>query len=200
MKNHKTLTDIEREVLEHKIDLKFENSILQPRKEAIVNFLLEIQKSNFEYKISDRVKQIEVISLYYYANSPLSFLFAQPCYAFYDDNSTVILELHLDNYTIFDNEELCKAVLAENNIDYSDIEEKLDYIEFWDNQSSMEIKFILDCWQKAKEISKSKLIGFLDSSDSSGETYDLDNEECFCYSDITIKEYLKNKGIKINNE
>ena len=202
MKNHNELTISEREDLERKIDLEFENKILKPREERIIDFLTKIQNYEFEFRTSNDTKQLEVISLYYYANSPLSFLFVQPCYEFYEnDKNSVRAEIHLEDYSFYDIENLCKNILTENDIDFSDIDEdEFEYDEFWDNKNTKEKQFIIDCWQKAKKITNSKLMGFLDASDYSGGTYYLDNGNSLWESRTEIREYLKSRGIEINTD
>jgi hypothetical protein len=202
MKNHGQLTDSERLDLEWKIDLEFERIITKPREKIIVDFLIKIQNFDYEFRTSKDTKQIEVISLYYYANCPLGFLFIEPCYEFYDDEKTIDRpEIHLEDYSIYDIEDLCKKVLTENNIDFSDIvEDEFEYNMFWENKEELEKKFLFECWKKAKDKTKSKLIGFLDASDSTGGTYDLENGYCLWNEKIEIEEYLKKKNITIKKD
>lgn len=200
MKEYDSLSSKEIESLEKEIDLEFQSKILKPREKEIVDFLVKIQNCEFEYRITNDTKELKVISLYYYANGPLSFIFVQPCYAFYSDNKTINRpELHLDDYTYEELEKIAVEVLTKNNIDYTEFTEDDDaeIYDFWDNDYRLVKNFFIQCWKKAKSLTKSKLIGFLDASDYSGGTYDLDDGYCLFDDKIDIEPYLKNKGIKV---
>ncbi|MET3537210.1 hypothetical protein [Chryseobacterium limigenitum] len=62
--------------IETKIDEAFRNTFLLPREKVVTDFLVDVLNSKYKFREDDQ--KIEVISLYYYASSPLSFLFALP--------------------------------------------------------------------------------------------------------------------------
>jgi len=168
--------------IETKIDEAFKNTFLLPREKVVTDFLVNVLNSKYKFREDDQ--KIEVISLYYYASSPLSFLFALPNYEYYSPDKTIkIAELHLkehsfEDYSYINVQELCKKVLNENNIDYSaylDEDNQLDYANYWENQFGLESDFLMNCWRNAKEKTQSKIIGFLESSDAGGGLFDLDN-------------------------
>ncbi|MCS3530546.1 hypothetical protein [Chryseobacterium sp. JUb7] len=189
--------------IETKIDEAFKNTFLLPREKAVTDFLTDVLSSKYKFREDD--EKIEVISLYYYASSPLSFLFALPNYEFYSPDKTVnIAELHLkehalEDYSFMDVQELCKKVLDENNIDYSaylDENDQLDPANYWENQFGLECDFLMNCWRNAKEKTQSKMIGFLESSDSGAGLYDLDNGYDVPF-DVGVDEYLQSNGFSI---
>ncbi|MFD0991041.1 hypothetical protein ACFQ1R_13110 [Mariniflexile jejuense] len=203
MKSHNDLTSTERKILEEKIDIEFEKKILKPREEMVIEFLIKVLSFQYEFRTKRDTSQIKVISLYYYASSPLSFLFVEPCYAFYSNEYTIDRpELELEDYDYFDLEDLARNVLDESGIDYSDLDQnnRFDLAEFWENKAELEKTFIFNCWKKAKSQTESKLIGFLDASDYSGGTYDLNNGKSLWEDKIEIDDYLDKLGIKINKE
>lgn len=192
--------------IETKIDEAFIDTFLLPREKVVTDFLVDVLSSQYQFREDDR--KIEVISLYYYAANPLAFLFALPNYEYYaPDKTTQIAELHLkdhalEDYSYFDIQELCKKVLNENNIDYSaylNYDNQLDFANYWENQNGLEIDFIKNCWKKAKENTRSKMIGFLESSDNSAGIFDLDNGFELPF-EIEIDEYLQSRGFLINKE
>jgi len=63
----------------------------------------------------------------------------------------------------------------------------------------LEIDFLKNCWIKAKENTRSKVIGFLESSDNSAGILDLDNGFELPF-EIEIDEYLKSRGFLIDKE
>jgi hypothetical protein len=200
MREYDSLSSKEIENLEQEIDLEFRSKILKPREKKIVDFLVKVQNCEFEYRTTGDTKEIKVISLYYYANSPLSFIFVQPCYAFYSDSKTINRpELHSDDYTYEELEKIAIEILAKNNIDYTEFTEddEAEIYDFWDNDYRLVKNFLIECWNKAKLITQTKLIGFLDASNYSGGTYDLDNGYSLFDNKIEIEPYLKNKGIII---
>ena len=189
--------------IEQKIDEAFRNTFLLPREKVVTDFLAGVMNSKYKFREDDQ--KIEVISLYYYASSPLSFLFAMPHYGYYSpDKTTGIAELHvkeyaLEDYSPADVQELCKTVLDENGIDYSaylDEEDQLDYAHYWENQFGLECDFLMNCWRHAKEKTQSKMLGFLESSDSGGGMYDLNNGYDVPF-DVDLDEYLQAQGFSI---
>ncbi|NML68227.1 hypothetical protein HHL23_00165 [Chryseobacterium sp. RP-3-3] len=192
--------------IEQKIDEAFKNTFLLPREKAVTNFLVDVLSSKYKFREDD--KKIEVISLYYYASSPLSFLFALPNYEYYSPDKTIqIAELHLkehslEDYSSTDVQELCKRVLEENNIDYSaylDEDGHLDYAHYWENQFGLESDFLMSCWRNAKEKTQSKILGFLESSETGAGLYDLNNGFDVPF-DVDIDEYLQSHGFMIEKE
>ncbi|MCT2407490.1 hypothetical protein NZD88_08065 [Chryseobacterium antibioticum] len=192
--------------IEQKIDEAFKNTFLLPREKAVTNFLVDVLSSKYKFREDD--KKIEVISLYYYASSPLSFLFALPNYEYYSPDKTIqIAELHLkehslEDYSSTDVQELCKRVLEENNIDYSaylDEDGHLDYAHYWENQFGLESDFLMSCWRNAKEKTQSKILGFLESSEAGAGLYDLNNGFDVPF-DVDIDEYLQSHGFMIEKE
>ncbi|KFF08722.1 hypothetical protein [Chryseobacterium luteum] len=192
--------------IETKIDEAFKNTFLLPREKTVTSFLADVFSSKYKFREDD--KKIEVISLYYYASSPLSFLFALPHYEYYDTDKTIqIAELHLkehsfQDYSPADVQELCKKILEENNIDYSaylDENDHLDYAHYWENQSGLEIDFLMNCWKNAKEQTQSKMLGFLESSDGESGMFDLDNNYVIPF-DVDLDEYLQSHGFMIQKE
>jgi hypothetical protein len=192
--------------IETKIDEAFTNTFLLPREKAVTDFLVDVLNSKYQFRNDDR--KVEVISLYYYAASPLAFIFALPNYEYYAPDKTIqIAELHLkdhllEDYSSIDVENLCKKILNENSIDYAtyfDQENRLDFVNYWENQRGLEIDFLKNCWIKAKENTRSKMIGFLESSDNSAGILDLDNGFELPF-EIEIDEYLKSRGFFIDKE
>ena len=192
--------------IETKIDEAFTNTFLPPREKAVTDFLVDVLNSKYQFRNDDR--KVEVISLYYYAANPLAFIFALPNYEYYAPDKTIqIAELHLkdhllEDYSSIDVENLCKKILNENSIDYAaylDQENRLDFVNYWENQRGLEIDFLKNCWIKAKENTRSKVIGFLESSDNSAGILDLDNGFELPF-EIEIDEYLKSRGFLIKKE
>ena len=192
--------------LEAKIDKAFRETFLLPRETTVTNFLADVLSSKYQFREDDR--KIEVISLYYYAASPLSFLFALPNYEYYSPDKTVMMaELHLkehgfEDYTSIDVQEMCKKVLDDNNINYAahaDENDLPDLSNYWENQSGLEIDFLTKCWKKAKEQTRSKTLGFLESSDAGGGLYDLDNGFNIPF-EIELDEYLQSHGFSFQKE
>lgn len=192
--------------IETKIDEAFKNTFLLPREKTVTNFFIAVLSSKYKFREDD--KKIEVISLYYDASSPLSFLFALPNYEYYATDKTIqIAELHLkehsfENYSPIDVQELCKQVLDENNIDYSaylDEDDHLDYANYWENQFGLESDFLMICWKNAKEKTQSKMLGFLESTDSESGMFDLDNNYVIPF-DVDLDEYLQSHGFMIEKE
>jgi hypothetical protein len=192
--------------IETKIDEAFTNTFLLPREKAVTDFLVDVLNSKYQFRNDDR--KVEVISLYYYAANPLAFIFALPNYEYYAPDKTIqIAELHLkdhllEDYSSIDVENLCKNILTENSIDYTaylDQENRLDFVNYWENQHGLEIDFLKNCWIKAKENTRSKVIGFLESSDNSAGILDLDNGFELPF-EIEIDEYLKSRGFLIKKE
>ncbi|MCW3168631.1 hypothetical protein OMO38_08830 [Chryseobacterium sp. 09-1422] len=192
--------------IETKIDEAFTNTFLLPREKAVTDFLVDVLNSKYQFRNDDR--KVEVISIYYYAANPLAFIFALPNYEYYAPDKTIqIAELHLkdhllEDYSSIDVENLCKKILNENSIDYAaylDQENRLDFVNYWENQRGLEIDFLKNCWIKAKENTRSKVIGFLESSDNSAGILDLDNGFELPF-EIEIDEYLKSRGFLIDKE
>ena len=192
--------------LEAKIDEAFRETILLPRETTVTGFLADVLNSKYRFREDDR--KIEVISLYYYAASPLSFLFAIPNYEYYSPDKTVLMaELHLkehgfEDYTYTDVQEICKKVLDENDINYAahaDENGLPDLSNYWENQSGLEINFLMNCWKKAKEQTRSKTLGFLESSDPGGGLYDLDNGYDLPF-EIGLDEYLQSHSFNFEKE
>lgn len=192
--------------IETKIDEAFKNTFLLPREKTVTQFLIDVLHSKYQFREDD--KKIEVISLYYYASSPLSFLFALPHYEYYSPDKTIqMAELHLkehsfEDYSYMEVEELCKKVLDENNIDYSpylNAYNQLDYAHYWENQFGLESDFLMHCWRNAKEQTQSKTIGFLESSDGAGGVFDMDNGFDVPF-DVDMDEYLRSHGFVIEKE
>lgn len=192
--------------LESKIDEAFQENILFPREKTVTDFLVKVLNSTDTFREDGR--KIDVIGLYYYAESPLSFLFAMPNYAYYAPDKTVhIAELHLrehgfEDYTFIDLQELCRKVLDENDINYTGhLTEgnQLDTAGYWENQSGLEHEFLRQCWKNAKEKTRSKVLGFLEASDSSSLVYDLDNGYYLPF-EVDLDEYLQAQGFRFEKE
>ncbi|MDV7699364.1 hypothetical protein N6B72_20795 [Chryseobacterium soli] len=192
--------------IEQKIDEAFTDTFLLPREKAVTDFLVDVLSSKYKFREDD--KKIEVISLYYYASSPLSALFALPNYEYYSTDKTVqIAELHLkehslEDYSPMDVQELCKKVLDENAIDYSaylDEDGQLDYANYWENQFGLESDFLMSSWKNVKEKTQSKMLGFLESSDGESGMFDLDNNYVIPF-DVDLDEYLQSHGFMIEKE
>lgn len=192
--------------LETKIDEAFITAFLHPREKVVTDFLVDVLSSKYEFR--EDAQKIEVISLYYYAANPLAFLFALPNYEYYAaDKTTQIAELNLkdhslEDYTYFDVQELCKTVLNENNTDYSAFlnhDNQLDFANYWENQRGLEIDFLKNCWKSARDITRSKMIGLLESSDNSAGIFDLDNGFELPF-EVEIDEYLQSRGFHVTKE
>ncbi|PIF47493.1 hypothetical protein CLU96_4551 [Chryseobacterium sp. 52] len=192
--------------IEAKIDEAFRNTFLLPREQVVTDFLADVLDSKYKFREDD--KKIQVISVYYYASSPLSFLFALPNYEYYSPDKTVqMAELHLRDYSFkdysyMDVQELCRKVLDENNVDYSaylDENDQLDPANYWANQFDLESDFLITCWKNAKKRTHSKTVGFLESSESGGGVYDLDNGFDIPF-DADIDEYLQSNGYDFEKE
>lgn len=192
--------------IETKIDEAFKNTFLLPREKFVTKFLVDVFNSKYKFREDDR--KIEVISLYYHASSPLSSLIALPNYEYYSPDKTIqIAELHLkdysiENYSYVDVQGLCKKVLEENNIDYSaylDENNQLDYANYWENQFGLESDFLMNCWKNAKEITQSKMLGFLESTDGESGMFDMDNNYVIPF-DVELDEYLRSHGFMIDKE
>ncbi|WP_294308260.1 hypothetical protein [uncultured Chryseobacterium sp.] len=192
--------------LEAKMDEAFQENILFPREQTVIDFLVSVLNNPEKFREDGR--KIEVIGLYYYAASPLSFLFAMPNYAYYAPDKTVhIAELHLKEhgfaeYTYLDLQELCKKVLDENDFSYDSRTDRNglpDLSNYWENQSGLEHEFLRQCWKKAKEQTRSKILGFLEASDSSSLVYDLDNGFYLPF-EVDLDEYLHSQGFRFEKE
>lgn len=184
--------------LEVKMDIAFTTSFLIPRKDKIEEFFTNILNSKFDYLENENPQQVYVIDIWYYALSPLSFIFAEPCSEYYKSKKPInIAELHLENYNYFDIEKLGRKVLDQNQVNYSELlnNEILDLAFFWENQFELEHKFLINCWKNAQNTTKSKILGFLQSSDGTGGIYDLQNDNYL--RDKSVKEYLDEKGYAI---
>ncbi len=192
--------------LEAKMNEAFQETILFPREKTVTDFLVKVLNSTDTFRDDDL--KVEVIGLYYYAASPLSFLFAMPNYAYYAPDKTVhIAELHLKehgfkDYTQADLQELCKKMLEENDFsDNSRIDRNSlpDLSGYWENQSGLEHEFLRQCWKKAKEQTRSKVLGFLEASDSSSAVYDLENGYYLPF-EVDLDEYLQAQGFRFEKE
>ena len=64
----------------------------------------------------------------------------------------------------------------------------------------LEMQFIVDCWGKAKEKTKSEVLGFLQASDGSGGPYDLRNGFDLWGEKGSISDYLERQGVIIEKE
>lgn len=193
------------ENIEPEIDEAFKKTFLFPREKPITDFFTNILDS--EYKFREDNANIEVLSVCYYASSPLSFIFVSPSYDYYDQDKTIQTpELHLkehglEDYDYIQVHELCRDVLDENNIDYSehlDEFDDLDPANYWENQFQLEKDFLLHCWKNAKKKTQSTLHAFLEPSDGAGRIYDLNNGNALDNDDID--QYLQAKGIIIKKE
>jgi len=192
------------EDIELKIDEAFKKTFLLPREKVVTDFFTDILNS--KYKFREDTTDIKVLSVFYYASSPLSFIFVSPSYDYYDQDKTAQTpEIHLEDHALEDYNyiqvhQLCREVLDENNIDYSehlDEYDELDSANYWENQFDLERDFLLHCWKNAKKETQSTIHAFLESSDGAGNTYNLNNGDKL---DDDIDEYLQSKGIIIQKE
>ncbi|MCJ8155184.1 hypothetical protein MKJ01_15560 [Chryseobacterium sp. SSA4.19] len=192
--------------IEAKIEEAFRETFLLPREMTITGFLADVLSSKYKFREDDR--KIEVISVYYYAQSPVSILFALPNYEYYSPDKTAYMdELNLkehgfEDYTYTDVQELCKKVLDENHVHYEtylDENDLPDLSHFLESQSGIEISFLSTYWKKAKEQVHSKTLGFLESSDGAGGIYDLDNSYQLPF-EIELDEYLRSHGFNFEKE
>ena len=203
MINYNDLSIEEKKGLEKKIDEAFVFTFLKPKEKRIIDFLKRIQSFELDvgFGIDKCDEQIRVINLFYASNCPLEFLFVEACSDIYPEvNSYNRPELHLEYYDSYDIELLGKKVIEQNNIDYLDImdEENFELVEFWENRGELENKFLIECWKKAKKETKTKLIGYLIASDSSGGPYFLDDEYYIWETkSVEIEEHLGKLGIEI---
>lgn len=188
------------------MDEAFQENILFPREQTVIDFLVSVLNNPEKFRGDGR--KIEVIGLYYYAASPLSFLFAMPNYAYYTPDKTVhIAELHLkehgfEDYNYIDLQELCKNVLDAHDFSYDSRMNRNslpDLSSYWENQSGLEHEFLRQCWKKAKEQTRSKILGFLEASDSSSLVYDLDNGYDLPF-EVDLDEYLQAQGFRFEKE
>ena len=200
------LNQEERDALVKKIDAAFEATFLKPREERIVEFLKKVQNFEIDFGSGTRInnEQIKVITLYYYANCRLGFLFVEPSHAVYPELMTADRpELRLEDYDQYDIREMGKKVVEENHSDYYHQmdEEDFDLDEFWENRGQLENKFLIDCWKKAKEETNTKLIGYLMASDASGGPYFLDDAyHPWKTEAVDIKEHFKKLGIEVSGK
>jgi len=199
----KTLANLSEEettFLCKKIDTNFTEKILKPRKEKIENFILNILRFKDEYKLIKESEKLEIIEIYFYPTSPLSFLTVNPCHFYYNSKHFINEpSLSLDHYRFEDIENIIIETLDENKIDSSEIMS----INFeWDNQFKLEFEFVKSCWLKAKEEVESKIKAFYIASDSSGNPFDLDNgnEVEKIRKNINIEQYLNENGIYPNKD
>jgi len=190
------------EQIETEIDKAFIETFLKPREKLVTDFLINFLSSDFNFTDDDR--KIKVISLFKYAPSPLSFLFIEPNYDYYSPDDTLNRpELSLPDYSYIEVDELCIKVLNEHKINYSEHLNSLGELDpavYWENQSLLENNFLFFCWKKAKEITNSKMLGFLEYSDFAGGVYDLDSGYCISDDDLEASEYLESKNIFIEKE
>lgn len=190
------------EQIESEIDKVFNEIFLMPRKKLVTDFLINFLSSDFKFR-EDNIK-INVISLFMYAPSPISFLFIEPNHEYYlPDNTVNRPELSLSSHSYIEVDQLCLKVLDENKIDYSkhlNSLGELDPAVYWENQSLLERNFLLDCWKTAKETTDSELLGFLEYSDFAGGVYDLDSGHCISDDNLEANEYLESKNIFFEKE
>lgn len=190
------------EQIESEIDKAFIETFLTPRKKLVTDFLIDYLSSDFKFREDDA--KINVISLFMYAPSPLSFLFIEPNYEYYlSDNTVNRPELSLKSYSYIEVDELCLKVLDKNKIDYSQHLNSLGELDpavYWENKSVLERNFLLDCWKNAKEATNSELLGFLEYSDFVGGVYDLDSRHCISDDNMEANEYLESKNIFFEKE
>ncbi|MBD8083215.1 hypothetical protein [Chryseobacterium caseinilyticum] len=188
--------------IELEIDKAFIKTFLDPRRDALTEFLTKFLNSEFKFR-EDSMK-IYVVSLFMYAPSPLSFLFIEPNYQYYSPDFTINRpEINFDGYSYIEIDELCTKVLGENNVDYSahlDSSGELDSAIFWENRYKLEREFILSCWKNARSNSQSQIIAFLEYSDFAGGIYDLDNDYCISDDFPEVDIYLESKNIFFEKE
>ena len=193
----------ERDKLEALIDEAFRKVILLPREQDLVDFFVKVQDHRHEFRGEELTEKLKVVDVFYYANCPLGFIAIEPSYDFYDWKKTSSrAELKLGHYVHSHIEDIVIDVLDENQIDYSVLSDdcEFDTAIFWENQDMLEMQFIVDCWGKAKEKTKSEVLGFLQASDGSGGPYDLRNGFDLWGEKGSISDYLERQGVIIEKE
>ncbi|MEM7104948.1 MAG: hypothetical protein AAF502_17560 [Bacteroidota bacterium] len=197
------LTQDERNKLEQFIDRKFRAVILEPREALLIDFFIKVQSLQFEYRVSGDTNALKVLEVYYYVNCPLGFIAVEPSNDIYDPAKTTNRpELKMNKYAYSHIDDIVINVLDENQIDYKTLKDEgeFDTAMFWENQSLLEIQFIVNCWQKATENTNSKIIAFLMASDASGGIIDLRNGYNLLDDNLDIPAYLRKQNEKIETE
>ncbi|EDP97882.1 hypothetical protein U8527_17985 [Kordia algicida OT-1] len=191
------IKDAEYDKIVEEINAIYQQEVLLPIKPAFINFFKKIQNFEDGYRTDIPSKKIEIVSIFYYAPSTLSFIFAMSDLEYYKQNNDISRpELHTESYGDYDVEELVMRILKKHNIEHED----LDYYDVWEDQFTLNHDFLLACWQEAKTITNSKLYGFLFASDFAGGTTNLDNGDSFFGMDNTVEKYLTDKGIHIKKD
>lgn len=160
--------------LEQQIDLAFKAQFLTPKKPAIVAFLEKVLTGVPEFQLLEDHSKLKVIEVIYEPSAPPTFLLPEPCELFHEDDAPRDNpELTLEDYNYLDIEEMVQEVLTQNQIDFFDAGE-FDSALYWENKNDLEMAFLVECWQEAKQHTGAQIFGFLMAGDSSNYPIDLD--------------------------
>lgn len=162
--------------LEKKIDRRFQEIICEPRRSDIVQFYENFLMFKDGFQLMKSRTDLEVVDVFFYANAPLEYLFAQASLEFYDDEYQCDCpNLNLKRYNYFEVEELVKETVQAEGISLTEVEESdFDSAKYWENQHDLEMKFLIDCWKQATTSIQPKFRTFLNANDGSGIPIDLD--------------------------
>ena len=200
MRDIDEIEDTEFDKIIEDIDTRYQKEVLNSMKLKFIDFFTKVQNFEDGYRTDLPSKKIEVVSIFYYAPSTLSFIFAMSDLEFYKENNKVSRpELHMESYEEYDVFTLVIEVLDKYDIDHEEID-YYDIFDIWENRFTLDHDFLLDCWQKAKKITKSTLHAFLIASDWAGGVTNLDNGDSFFGMENTVEKYLSAKGIYIEKD
>lgn len=192
LKKYEDLSMEEENKLLDKIEAAFIKEVLEPRKQPIIDMLVNVLTFKEGYGLIDEAEKLEVIDIYYYAPNPLSFLFVEASYGFYSEKfKKERIEINFDSYLNTSN--IIKKVLIDNQIFDGDFY----YYDIWDEDRDLFYSFLLKCWEEAKKVTNSKIVGFLRASDGAGLQF-LDDGSY--PNDFKIDEFLNERGIYPNME
>ena len=197
MKNFEDLDDFEYFDIIHEIEETYIEELLQPIAMSFIKFFIKVQNFEDGFRTHKASKDIKVVSIRYYANSRLSYIFAMNCYDFYKaDPDVESPELYVQYYNDYDEDALIEKVFKKHHVAY----DYNSHYDIWEGQYDTDINFLLDCWQKAKEITNSKLYAFLEASDGSGAITNMDTRESFKDTQSSVEKHLTAKGIFIEKD
>ncbi|MBU2928199.1 hypothetical protein [Winogradskyella psychrotolerans] len=160
-------------------------------KPTIIDFLTNILENKQKLRKSDEKFPLKAISIIYFLQGNYNFhLSAEPSRVFHNEKySKYVPEFKFEHEFNIDIHEIETAILKDLNItagDYDDVDESYVYDLF--------SKMMVECWKIAKQKTNSDLLGSLDYG-TGGIDYDLDTGESI--DEFNIKQYYKNKNIKI---
>jgi hypothetical protein len=94
------------------IDARYQKEALDPMVNAFIDFFTKIQNFEDGYRTDVPSKKIEIVNIFYYAPSTLSFIFAMSDLEYYKVNNEISRpELHMDSYEDYDEHKMIVDVL-----------------------------------------------------------------------------------------